>query len=84
MIHSCFDRVVNLSFPVKEGPPRLLTLTREDIPPLPDSLRVPAPVLAWLREAGRGVPVTWQRGELHLPAFTLSCDMNASALSPFH
>lgn len=83
VVHSCFARVVNFSFPLKEGPPRLLTVTEEDMPQLPDSLRVKAEVFSLLRALPLGTPVCWQQGKMLLPGMTLLCDAVSSALSPF-
>ena len=82
-VHSCFERVVNFAFPVPEGPPRLLTVTGENIPELPDSLRVPTDTLFRLRCLERGTPVSWQCGQLYLPDLIISCDPISSALFPF-
>jgi len=80
-LHSRFERVVNLAFPLDEGPPRLLTVTREDIPQIPDSLRAPQEALSALRALSPGTPVLWEGGTLSLPGLTLACD--ATALTPW-
>ena len=82
-VHSCFERVVNLAFPTKEGPPRLLTLLRADLPDLPDSLRLPPAVLALARALPPGAPARWERGCLSLPGLRVQCDPKACALSPW-
>ena len=82
-VHSCFERVVNLAFPVPEGPPRLLTVTGEEIPALPDSLRVPAFALQLLRALPVGTKVLWEREKLTAPGMALLWDPDACALIPW-
>lgn len=82
-MHSCFERVVNLAFPLDESPPLLLTVTRACLPQLPDSLRIPAEAFAALRALPAGVPVLWQSGTLSLPGQTILCGVAASTLTPW-
>ena len=75
--HSHFERVVNLAFPEQAGPPRLLTLTRADIPELPDSLRLEEAAFRCVQALERGAPVVWTGRTLLLPGLTLEIPQEA-------
>ena len=75
--HSHFERVVNLAFPEQAGPPRLLTLTRADIPELPDSMRLEEAAFRCVQALERGAPVVWTGRTLLLPGLTLEIPQEA-------
>lgn len=52
-VHSLFKRVINVVFPLAEGP-CMLTLCAEDVPRLPDSIALPA---QWLDRAMNGLRI---------------------------
>ena len=82
-VHSCFDRVVNVAFPLPQGPPRLLTLTGPGLPALPDGLRLPLDDFSLLRRLPVGTKAVWTGDGLRLPGMAVRLDAAACALAPF-
>lgn len=83
MVHSRFDRVVNLAFPTLEGPPRLLTVTGPDLPQLPDSLRIPREGLEAVKALPEGTPLAMTRDALEAPGLSIRWEGEAARLLPW-
>lgn len=77
-VHSVFRRVVNVTF--GQG---MLTLAAMELPPMPDTLPLPAFCLEEACQALPGSPVDWNGKRLALGALALEFDSAALQDTPF-